>query len=461
MLRYHREVTRHRFPPALGIIGVLTAVHSLLGLSPMIAMLAREGSGLEGMIALLAGASIAQLAAGIAIATSWAHARVAVLAWTLLSIASVMVARDLIAQDARTSTLVLIYIEALAGPALAWLALAFASEHVPSPAIPQARVVSTLVEGAGASSDLLAPSTSAARSTSVERAPLDVTPDVAARRPRVGVVLVGLAIMGLLGVLVWRVPTLMLIARGDNAAGVLAAEVISIGHGIAVALVALRAARRLLDPHVAPRAARTAVQLYLLIDVGGDLLRFGLQVGYQLVAGNLEDDRMRAVFVHWTTSAVVGLVIPVFVWFYLAPALRSLASEPAHDAPALAAVPAWAMLWFAPFLLGRVLLVEVVEDGVLAPAIRSIVVATCAILGVLHLVAGIRAIQTRGESATRVARIAATIALVIACALVLVWVVVTFAMDPFERLRTPLPTVPLVQLVACSATLVWALGRRR
>lgn len=427
---------------------VIAAAHSLYQLSPLIGMVARGGGDLDWIVALFASVSVAQLLAGIAIAIGSPHARIAVLAWTLVSIASATFGREVMAEDVSTIGLSVMYVEALAGPLIAWLALAFAGEASPSPVIPRARVVSA-EQPSASSSDVL-----------------DTTRERRARRPRIGVLLIGLAIVGLAGTLLWHLPMLSMILRSNNVASGLVSEGLFFGHAIAVALLALRAGRRLLDSRVAGRLARNAVLLYLLVDIGGDLLRIGAQIIYHLVETGLSSDVMTMLLAQWIAGTVFGLVIPAFVWFYVKPALDDAPASDADDETTaradLATLPAWAMLWFAPYLVSRVLLVKAFEHGVLAPQIVMVIVIVCATLGVLHVLAGLRALQrTADDASTRAAHIASTISLVIAVLFVLVWCVAMLAMDPLDRLRSQLPSMPLAQLVACSAIMVWALGKRR
>ncbi|MFN0249033.1 MAG: hypothetical protein ACKV2T_19260 [Kofleriaceae bacterium] len=448
-----------RFPPALGIIGVFTAVHGLAVLMPMVGSWFRAGGSLEWMFALLAVAAITQLCAGVAIATSWAHARIAVLAWTLVSIAAATFAGDLMAQDLSVQGLFVMYVEALAAPALAWLALVFAGEETPAPAIPHARVVS-----APSSTESSVPSTSEAThdaANDARREATDATTDatIAARRPLVGVLLVGMSILGFVGIVLWHLPLLLFILRGDNVGAAFLGEGLLIGHAFAVACLALRAGRRLVDTNAPARHARNAMILYLAVDVGGDLVLFAIKMGYQLVTGDLDGEMRNMIYSQWIASAVLGLVVPTFLWFYVSTALRGTRSPDEAPAPNLAALPAWAMLWFAPFLLARVL-VDLEADGLFSPGILKAVVVISGVLGVLYAMAGSRALRPSSASSTRVAYIAATISLVIACGFVIVWCIAMVAMDPFDRIRNQMPTAPLAQLVACGATMVWALQRR-
>jgi hypothetical protein len=432
-------VTR-RFPPALGIIGVITAVHGLAVLAPMMRTWFRAGGSFEWMFALLIAAALAQLCAGVAIATSWPHARLAVLAWTLASIAAATFSRDLMAADLSARGLFVLYVEALAAPALAWLALAFAGEEAPAPAIPRARVVSALA------------------STESSGAPHEATDaSIAARRPLVGVLLVGMSILGFVGIVLWHLPRLSYLFGGSNLAAALVSEGLFLAHVIAVACLALRAGRRLLDVNVEPRRARNALVLYLAVDVGGDLVWFAIKMTYQIVTSDIDGEIRTMIFSQWITNAILGLVVPTFLWFYVARALRG--SRPS-DAPApnLAVLPAWAMLWLAPYLLARVV-IDLEADGMFSREILTGVVAICSVLGVLHAVAGSRALRV-SSSATRVAYVATAISLVIACGFVILWCVAMFAMDPFDRMRSQMPTAPLAQLVAVSATMAWALQRR-
>ena len=443
-----------RIPAALGIVVVIAAVLSLHQLVPMVAMLARDSGAFDSVIWLLVGASVAQLAAGIAIAVGWVHARFALLAWTVVAVAVAVLARDMVATDTTTTGLVIMYVEALAGPAIAWLVPLFAGDLPPAPRIPRAHLVSST------------PQLTAERDTAA----------IAARRFDVGVTLVGIGLLSIVGTVLARVSIVLMFVSAGSGGGSYITDLVFAGYEVLVGAYAIIAARRLLDPTVEGQHAHRALVTYVLLDIVGSVVRIGLMVGYQIIAGHLSNDMMTMVLVQWIASGVLGFVIPLLLWGYARPALAYRADGPPTPPPAsrLAAVPAWAVLWFAPFLLARVFmspLIDMSASEVSAGVFHWILIA-CGIQGAVHLVAAIAtfvahrvaAARTddapRDSGARRIARIAATIGVVNAAGLIACWVILIVGADRSILFRQQLPVGPLVQLVVCTATLAWILRAR-
>ncbi len=427
-----------RIPAALGIVVVLAAVYSLHQLVPMVAMMWRDSGDFDSIIWLLVGASLAQLAAGIAIAVGWVHARLALLVWTASAVAAAVLAREVIASDTTTTGIVIMYVEALAGPAIAWLVPLFAGDLPPAPRIPRAHVVSST------------PPLSAERDTAA----------IAARRFDVGVALLGIGLLTIIGTVLARVSIfLMFISAGTSGNGFIV-DLIFVAYEVFVGAYAIIAARRLLDPTVEGQHAHRALITYVMLDVVGSVVRIGLMVGYQLIAGDLSNDMMKMVLVQWIVGGVLGFVLPLLLWLYARPALAYRAEGPPALPPPsrLAAVPAWAVLWFAPFLVARVFmspLIDTSESGGSAGVVLWILIA-CGIQGAVHLVAAIATFI----GARRTARIAALIGLVNAAGLIACWVILVVGADRSMLFGQQLPVGPLVQLAVCTATLWWVLRQR-
>ena len=437
-----------RIPAALGLVIVLVGAHQLAQVAPMFAMMMRDAGSLPWIIWLLVGGAAMQLGAGIAIAIGWRHARLVLLAWTLFAVFTFIFARDLLGLDATGGTTV-VFIELLAGPAIAWLVPLFVGDTAPEPRIPRAHLIST-----GAH-------------------PGDGIPehDLVARRFDLGVVLLGLGITWIASTVLSRTLTFIMIARSADGAGALLAELIFLAHALAVGIFAIVAAQRLLDPTVEPAYAQSAFRMFVIVDIAGNLLRTALFVGYQLVAGDFGNDIMRMLMTQWILGAAIGLVIPLFLWWYARPALVARPDgPPALPSPSrLAAVPAWAMLWFAPLLLSRLFVPSLLQTDEVSSSVMHAAAIACAIQGAIHLVAAIATFlaqreNTASEQASRlvrIARIAAIVGLVNAIGLIAVWILVMFGLDAMTRIRQQAPVGPLVNLVASAAAMWWALRQRR
>jgi hypothetical protein len=323
----------------------------------------------------------------------------------------------------------------------------FAGELVPQPQIPRAHLVSG------------APPASAH--------PVDVF----ARRYDVGVVLFGLGLVWILSPVLSRLVMYASMVRADGiSGGGFLGELVWVGHTLVVGVFAIIAARRMLDPDADGRRARRALAIFVIIDVAGLVIQTLLAVGFHLLTDTLDSRFGAMIIANTLTGAVLGLVVPLFLWFYARPALTHRDEAPPRPGHArLASAPAWALLWIAPLLFVRMFIAHAFGPGELSSGVLAAIVIACVVQGIAHLVAAIATFTSqrasddmeaaRSEAANRVARTAAIVGLVNAMLLTAGWVFLAVTGDAFTW--ATVPSGPLVQLIACTATLWWALSRRR
>ena len=426
---------------------MLAAIHELRTLSPIIGVVVRDGFDLDGLVWLLVGTAATQLAAGIAIATGARHARLFVVAWTLTALASAIFARDLMRGITAHGTITL-FVETLAGPTLVWLAAVFAGEEPPLPQVPSARIASSTDIGESAMSAI----------------------DRATRRRDLGVALVGMGIVWIVAPILSRIVTFRTILAYAEPSAWLLLEVAFLGYAIVVGALAVRAGNRLVSASVSARAARRALGLFVLLDLTGTIVQYGLMIGYQLVVAELSTVGDRMVIAQFASGAVFALIIPMLVWWYASTALAESSEPPVASAPArLALVPAFAVTWCAPLLASRVFAIELVDANVLSRGVLGVISIVCVLQGIIHVVAAIA--LTRAWAATRAgktdaaerslstARTAAIVGTVGASLMTLGWTAIALLADAAER--RSLPTAPLVYLVGATAALWWGLARGR
>jgi hypothetical protein len=428
-------VTR-RIPAALGLVIVIVAVHELSSLAPMFAMMLRDGMDLPWVIWLLLGGAVAQLVAGIAIATEWTHARVALLAWTLLAVATFIFARDELFAGSASASIV-VFAELLVGPALAWFVPLWLGDAPRQPRIPRAHVVSPTAHPGDGVAD----------------------PDKTSRRFDLGVVLFGLGIIWILNTLVSRVLVFVLVMTSGGNPSSLLGELVFFAHAIGTGIFAIIAAKRLVDPTAEPHHARSAVTWFVVVDIVGTVIRTLVQVGFLVLAGDLDSEMVRTLAVQWCLIGALQLVIPLVIWWYARSALSYRSEGPLAQPPPsrLAAAPAWAMLWLAPFLLTRLFTVGILDTSELSPMVLTMVGIACAIQGVVYLVAAIATFVARKQEATnleaayrayRIARIASVIGFATAVLLLLGWIFLLRGLDAVDSFRQQGPIGPLVKLIA-------------
>jgi hypothetical protein len=436
-----------RIPAALGIVLVIAAVRELQALVPTVAML-MNAFAFDGLLSLLLGTAAIQLAAGIVIAIGSRHARLLVFVWTVVELASAIYTRNFLSEQMTPPGWVTVYVEMLAGPAIAWFAVVFFGEEPVPPQIPRARLVS------GSSAN--------------EPAPVAI--DRTARRFDIGVALLAIGLLWILGnvlggVVRWR----MFLHYGDGLS-LLLGDAIFVAHAIVVGMLAIRASRRLLSPTADARSTRRAVGAFVIVELAGTVGRYALMIGYQLLGNNeYASDILDRLLLQWSLGAALSLVLPGLLWWYAKSAIVD-SPEPIVPPPPvrLAYVPAFAVALFAPYLLVRLVVAQFVDPSVLSSNVLTAIGIVCTFQGVVHVVAVVamtRAIAGSGatvERSVRAARVAAIVGTVLATLLLVAWVITAvLAVDPATSTSMQVPVFTIVQLVVATATMSWTLGRPR
>jgi hypothetical protein len=353
-------VTR-RIPPALGLVVVIAGVHALYPILPL--LISAELGDLPWWVALMVGTAIAQLASGISIAIGSRHARLLVLVWTGFAIATFVFAREMLEFDASPRATASVFVELVGGPAIAWLLPLWVGETPTAPRIPRAHLVSGAHPGD------------------------HPAPDLAFRRFDLGVVMFGIGITSLVGSTFTRIFMLAMLASRDGTLASLLGQLFFFAQTLLTGVMAIRAARQLVDPSVHARTAVRGVDVFAIVALGGSLLLTGLSVGYELFQSDLDIHIASTLLRSQLGFFAVGLITPLFVWWYARTILGAPTQNPVAPPPSrVAAAPAWAMLWLAPILVMRVFVVGTTDRSVFSSGTVSV---AGAVLGLLFAVAAI------------------------------------------------------------------------